>query len=177
VTQTPTVPAPTQASGSATAAPTGTLATYENPTYGIRIEYPSDWTKQEQLAGTVVAFLAPRESGEDFVANVSILAQDLTAQPMTLDEYTNQTLGRIAQFVTDSVVLDSSAATLGGSPGHKAVFTGKQGTYGIQSMEVWTVKGDKAYLMLFVAAASRYPALLATAQEMIDSFEFTDQPG
>jgi hypothetical protein len=44
-------------------------------------------------------------------------------------------------------------------------------------MEVWTVKGDKAYLMLFVAAASRYPALLATAQEMIDSFEFTDQPG
>ena len=174
-TLTPAAPTPTQASGSPTAASTGAFSIYDNPTYGIRIEYPSEWTRQDQLVGTVVAFLSPRESSEDFITNLSILVQDLSAQPMTLDEFTDQILGRIAQFVTDSVILDSSPVTLGGSPGHKAVFTGKQGNYDTQSMQVWTVKGDKAYLILFVTEASEYPALEATAQEMIDSFEFTGQ--
>ena len=130
------------------------------------------------MLGSVVAFLSPIEgTSDDLQENVNILVQDLSAQPMTLDEYTDLSLGQIEQFVTDAVILDSSAATLAGNPGHKAVYTGKQGQYDLQWMQVWTVKNDKAYVISYTAEATEYSAVLATVQEMIESFEITDASG
>jgi len=44
-------------------------------------------------------------------------------------------------------------------------------------MQVWTVKNDKAYVISYTAEATEYSAVLATVQEMIESFEITDASG
>ena len=153
--------------------PTG-LLTYDSPDYGIRIKYPADWTKEEQVMGAVVAFFAPREGASDVLQeNVNILVQDLSAQPMTLDEFTELSVGQTEQLITDASILDSSAATLGGNPGHKLVFTGKQGEYDLKWLQVWTIKDDKAYIISYTAEIDTYSAFLKTAEEMIESFEIT----
>jgi len=172
---TPTAtPAATRPPETATAQPAAGLLTYDSPDYGIRIKYPADWAKQEQVMGAVVAFFAPTEGPSDiFQDNVNIIVQDLSAQPMTLDEYTELSLGQIEQFITDPSILDSSAVTLADIPGHKIVYTGKQGQYDLKWMQVWTVKNDKAYVISYTAEVSRYSALLETVQEMIDSFEIS----
>jgi len=108
-----------------------------------------------------------------FQENVNIIVQDLSDQPMTLAEYTELSIGQIEQVITDSNILDSSAVTLAGIPGHEVVYTGKQGLYDLKWMQVWTVKNDKAYVISYTAEVSSYPALLETVQEMIDSFEIT----
>jgi serine/threonine-protein kinase len=171
LTATPTA---TQPSETPATQPTTGLSTYDSPDYGISIKYPAEWTKDEQIMGAVVVFFAPTEGPSDiFQDNVNIIVQDLSAQPMTLDEYTELSLAQIEQFITDPSILDSSAVTLAGNPGHKLVYTGKQGQYDLQWIQVWTMKNDKAYVISYTAEISRYSALLETVQEMIDSFEIT----
>ena len=49
-----------------------TFKTYENPAYGIRVQYPSDWEKvepgqisQESSFNIIVGFVLPKESVSD----------------------------------------------------------------------------------------------------------------
>ena len=169
-----TIPTATQPPETPTTQPTTSLSTYDSPAYGIRIKYPAEWTKQEQVMGAVVVFLAPTEGPSDiFQENVNIIVQDLSAQPMTLDEYTELGLGQIEQFITDANILDSTTATLAGIPGGRLVYTGKQGQYDLKWMQVWTIKNDKAYVISYTAEIGRYSAFLETVEEMIDSFEIT----
>ena len=88
--ETPTAtPAATLPSETATAQPTTGLLTYDSPDHGIRIKYPAEWTKDEQIPNAVVVFFAPMEGPSDiFLDNVNIIVQDLSAQPTTLDEFT-----------------------------------------------------------------------------------------
>jgi len=124
--------------------------------------------------GAVVVFFAPTEGPSDiFQDNVNIIVQDLSAQPMTLDEYTELSLGQIEQFITDPSILDSSAVTLADIPGHRVVYTGKQGQYDLKWMQVWTVQNNKAYVISYTAETSKYSTFLETVQEMIDSFEIS----
>ena len=146
--------------------------TYDSSAYGIRIKYPSDWTKHEQVMGTVAAFLSPQESASDiFQENLNVIIQDLSVQPMTLEEYTELSVGQVEQFITDANIIDSSATTLDGNSAHKVVYTGKQGQYNLKWMQIWTVKDDTAYVLSYTAEVNKYNDLLDTAQEMVNSFE------
>ena len=163
--------APTQPSETP-ATETTKFLTYDSSAYGIRIEYPSDWTKNEQVMGTVATFLSPQESASDiFKENVNVIVQDLSTQPMTLEEYTELSVGQVEQFITDANILDSSVTTLDGTSAHKVVYTGKQGQYSLKWMQVWTIKDNTAYVLSYTAEANKYNDFLDTAQEMVDSFE------
>ncbi|SRR5215204_1928854 len=38
------------------------LITYENSTAGIKIDYPSDWTRRQGLENTTIAYISPQMS-------------------------------------------------------------------------------------------------------------------
>jgi len=40
-------------------------------------------------------------------------------------------------------------------------------------MQIWTVKGDNAYLITYKAEPGQYSKYLPTIQKMVDSFQFT----
>lgn len=146
--------------------------TYDSYVYGIRIKYPLDWTKEEQVFGTVVSFSSPIESAsDDFSENLNVLVQDLSAQPITLEEYTRISEEQVEQYITNGKILDTIATTLDGNSAYKLVYTGKQGQYNIKWMQVYTIKDDKAYVITYTAEMDSYSNFLGTAQEMINSFE------
>ncbi len=116
---TTTTPAPTTV-------PPGFL-TYENSTYGIKIMYPKEWEMMESYMGTVAIFLSPKGSDSDvFQENLNVGVQDLSAQPMTLDEFTDLNIEQIKTLFTIEVV-DSSPTTLANTPADKVVYNLKQG--------------------------------------------------
>src|SRR5437867_13217946 len=66
----------------------GNFKTYENKDYGVSISYPADWTVQENFQGTIALFASPKETSMDlFQENVNLVAQDLSANPMNLEQY------------------------------------------------------------------------------------------
>jgi serine/threonine-protein kinase len=139
---------------------------YDNPTFGVRIQYPSDWGRLD------LSFL--QDSADiDFypladtslAKNVKIQVINLPSRNMTLEEYTNSQINPL-----EEKLLKSNTTTLAGIPGYEIVFTSVQG---LKTMQVWTIKDDKAYIITYVAKEEDYEKDLQVAEKMIDSFEIT----
>jgi len=149
---------------------TTNFLTHESPAYGVRIDYPADWTKQE--IDNVAIFLSPKESASDiFQEKVSVIVKDLSTQPMTLSEYTESYLDKLEQLIVDLNIVDSGPVTLAGNLAHKVVYTTRPAQYDLKFMKIWTVKNNKAYLITYIAEVDKYSDFLGTIETMIDSFE------
>jgi eukaryotic-like serine/threonine-protein kinase len=143
-----------------------TFRIYENPTYGIQIQYPSDWGRLDLsfLQDSADIDFYPL-SDTSLAKNLKIQVENLPFHNMTLEEYTNTQINPIEENL-----LESNTTTLADIPGYKIVFTSIEG---LKTMQVWTVKDDKAYIITYVAQEVDYEKDLQIAQKMIDSFEIT----
>jgi hypothetical protein len=143
-----------------------TFKLYENPTYGIQIQYPSDWGRLDLsfLQNSADIDFYPL-SDTSLAKNVKLQVNNLPFHNMTLEEYTNTQINP-----TEEILLESNTTTLADIPGYKIVFTN---VAGLKTMQVWTIKDDKAYIITYVAKEEDYENDLQIAQKMIDSFEIT----
>jgi eukaryotic-like serine/threonine-protein kinase len=143
-----------------------TFNLYENPTYGIQIQYPSDWGRLDLsfLQASADIDFYPL-SDTSLAKNLKVQVNNLPFHNMTLEEYTNTQINP-----TEEILLESNTTTLADLPGYKIVFTN---IAGLKTMQVWTIKDDKAYIITYVAKEEDYEKDLQIAQKMIDSFEIT----
>jgi eukaryotic-like serine/threonine-protein kinase len=142
------------------------FVTYDNPTFGVRIQYPSDWGRLDLSFMQDSADIDFYPLADTSLAkNVKIQVNNLPSQNMTLEEYTNSQINPL-----EEKLLKSNTTTLAGMPGYEIVFTSLQG---LKTMQVWTIKNDKAYIITYVAQEEDYEKELQVAQKMIDSFEIT----
>jgi hypothetical protein len=161
-----------------------TFKLYENPTFGIRMQYPSDWEKVEpgQISyessfNIIVGFVSPKESVSDTSppAALSIGIHNLSSsssyQNTTLDQYTDAHINAIRreqESLVESATTTLSAGSNNNTLAHKVVYVNSQGQ---EQMQVWTIKENKAYHITYAADVARYPDYLPLAQKIIDSFE------
>ena len=152
--------------------------TYVNSTYEIFMQYPSDWKKVEpgQFSQTnnfniIVGFLSPKESASSrsSPAALSVGIHNLSpSQSITLDQYSDAQTNFIKEQAS---ILESTTITLKGNNNtltHKIVYINNKGQ---KIMQVWTIKGDKAYHITYAPNADRYSDYLSSVQKMIGSFE------
>jgi eukaryotic-like serine/threonine-protein kinase len=142
------------------------MVIYDNPKFGIRIQHPSDWGRLD------LSFLQDSADIDFYPLADTSLAKSLKIQVnnlpfrnMTLEEYTSTQINP-----TEENLLESNTTTLAGIPGYKIVFTN---IAGLKTMQVWTIKDDKAYIITYVAKEADYQKDLQIAQKIIDSFEIT----
>jgi serine/threonine-protein kinase len=150
--------------------------TYENPIFGVRILYPSNWEKQENTSSSndnstladLVAFSPPFKNNSDIVGKLIVQVDNISdIKPITLAKYANGTVSDLRQ---DFRVSESNA-TLAGNPAHKIIYTGLEASIDLKGMMVMTIKGDRAYIISYTAEPEKYSYYLPTVQKMIDSFE------
>ena len=161
-----------------------TFKLYENPTFGIRMQYPSDWEKvepgqisHESSFNIIVGFVSPKESASDTSppAAISIGIHNLSSsssyQNTTLDQYTDvhiNAIRREQESLVESTTTTLSTGSNNNTLAHKVVYVNSQGQ---EVMQVWTIKENKAYHITYAADVARYPDYLPLAQKIIDSFE------
>jgi hypothetical protein len=138
------------------------FTTYENPKFGIRLQYPSDWGRLD------LSFLGASADIDFYPLNdtsgtkdVRIQVKALPLQNMTLEQYTNTQINSV-----EGQILESNATTLGNLPAHEIVFT----NIGLKTLQVWTLKDDKVYTITYVAEEDDYENELQIAQRIIESF-------
>lgn len=145
--------------------------TYNSPAYGIRINYPNNWVKQEQLLGTVVSFLSPMESESDnFRENFNIMVEDLPEQ-MSLSVYSQAGIAQLKNIINDITLLSSTKTTLDGNKAQEIVFTGNQGIYNLKWNMVFTIKNNKAYVLSYIEETNNNNEFITDVKEMVNSFE------
>jgi serine/threonine-protein kinase len=155
---------------------TTSFLTYENPTYRIRMQYPSNWERIEFDQGinynVVVIFRSPPENASDTkLENLVIQVANLPFQNISLEELHNANLDNLRNSLTDFELIESVATTIAYSPAHKIVFTNREDDHDRhKTIQVLTIKEDKSYLITYAAEAAKYDHYLSTIQNMIDSF-------
>jgi hypothetical protein len=166
----------------------GDILTYQNTSYNIRIQYPANWTKDEQdfdsndTITNIVTFFSPLTSRFDIYSeNLGISIEGLSNPNMTLEEYAtslindyNKTLTDFNLIETDTTYITKSYAhivDLAENPAYKLVYTDKEDNINYETMEIGTIIGDKVYYIEYIAEEKKYSNYLPTIQMMINSLE------
>ena len=138
------------------------FTTYENPKFGIRVQYPSDWGRLDLsfLGASADIDFYPLDDTSG-TKDVRIQVKALPLQNMTLEQYTNTQINS-----TQGQILESNATSLGNLPAHEIVFT----NIGLKTLQVWTLKDDKVYTITYVAEEDDYENDLQIAQRIVESF-------
>ena len=156
------------------------LVPYRNPAYGVTLNYPPDWEREEgnrTIAGNLsawsVAFYSPPPSKSAFLKVIELNSTQVNGT------------GSIPKLLTDAIVRDvhltkdlqilnaSSSYTLAGRPAYMLFTSGeliKNIRY--QTLEIGTISGNSKYTIVYEALGSVYSKYLPAAQKMISSLKF-----
>jgi hypothetical protein len=164
---------------------TNAILTYQNSSYGIRIQYPANWTKDERdftpnnTSTDIVAFYSPVENTLDnYSESFVIYTKRLADQNMTLEENAASLITYYNETLTDFNLIESNTnITLGGGnnthPAYGLIFTDRKDNINYKRMEIGTIIGDKAYFIRYNAEENKYSKYLPTIQMMINSLQIT----
>jgi hypothetical protein len=159
---------------------------YENPTYGIKIKYPSDMegtelghTLQETEGIRIVEFgFPPRSASGTYKGIVCIDIKDLSSKNMSLDSYTQQQIFHLRKIHKNFKVIESTSTILSNSPAHKVLFTYSHTDpiylLNIKSLRIWTIKNEKAYHILYSARGGEFLPNLPVTQSIMNSLEIAN---
>ncbi|MBD2520449.1 serine/threonine protein kinase [Nostoc sp. FACHB-973] len=152
--------------------PTQNFLTYQDSSYGIKIKYPESWKIQETpnlITKELVTFLSPKQSDTDKVQELlTISVEDFSG---TLEESQDLFTKEVKATLSDANIVDSSETTLAKKRANQLIFIGKDGKKSLKNLQVWTLKGNQAYVITYSAAIDDYDRFLPTAEKMIESFE------
>ena len=158
---------------------------YVNPTLGVTMQYPPDWTARQfeyspGTNNTLVGFYSPSKTASElgnisgvsghFVPYSDIFVFD--SKNLTLDKIIEVKIKRL-QNDTHSSIVESKPLTLkGGKPGYVIIYrTVAGGDELFQKIQAYTISGQKVYLISFTSQEASFPSYLPLAQKMINSFE------
>ena len=160
------------------------MKVYENSTYGIKIQYPSDWIYREQSRTNIVTFI-PASSLNSMLLNniqnnvsksfspnqtnvsplVTIGLEFLPFHNIPLSSYNNMTINSLRQSPGFQLVT-SSPTNLAGNPASMIQYT--QGP--LVTLAVYTIIGNQLYTIAYVVDSTQYSKYVPMVQQMVRSF-------
>jgi hypothetical protein len=150
------------------------LLPFQDQRYGISIQYPFDWHKEEgarseaRNLSEAVAFYSPLKN-----AFLKVIVLNSTYPlNVTLPQLLTSAVARDLHVTRDFQITQASTnAALAGKSAYLLVSTGeilKDLRY--QTMEIGTLSGNRQYIIVYEALSSNYLTYLPAAKKMIDSF-------
>jgi serine/threonine protein kinase len=144
--------------------------TYANSS--IKIKYPQSWERRDidnPITGEVVAFVSAKQTEADkFQEKLTISVEDFSG---TLQDFSDTSTKDITKHLINADIQKPRETTLANKSAYQLTYTGKDGENNLKSMQLFTLKGDKAYIVTYTAAIDNYNDFIQTAETMIKSFE------
>jgi eukaryotic-like serine/threonine-protein kinase len=158
--------------------------TYENPTSGIHIQYPSNWTiyvgdgfsdDDDDATVDIVSFFGPvRRDTKAYAQSLSISIDNPPSDlNPNLSEYFSRLTNDYKARLEDFKVIESNtnSSILAGKPAYKLVYSDEEDEIHYKTLDIGTIIGDKVYSIRYIAKEEQYSEYLPTIQKMINSFK------
>ena len=139
---------------------------YRNDANGVEMKYPADWKiAQPMQERGVIVKLTPDNS--DAIAPEVSLEVEPTSEA-SLERYTTETVYQITKL-PQAKIIDSYPTDFAGEPGHKIIYTtvNKDSNVEQKYLQIWTLKGDRAYTATYRAAIDNYSGFAKTVEDRI----------
>jgi hypothetical protein len=154
--------------------------TYENPGFGLTLEYPPTWEVDELRSdpdefstdSIVVIFKSESQGVNDkYLENIIINVQGPRSDIKSLESYTQDSTQAFNEM-SEINIIKSEEATLAGFPGHQIEYTSK-GIPGLnlKKMQIFTVLDNVAYVVTYGAEDAEYDKNIADVENLINSIK------
>jgi photosystem II reaction center protein PsbP len=152
----------------------GSVLVYESPAYGIRTQYPDGWEiiiQSTSPSSISLRFSSPQENDTDVFRENVVFEINTISNNTALSNFTSATLISYLEAYPDLEFneLSSTNITSAAIPAYKLAASRTQD--GLDFMQIFAIKEDKVYTILYSAERTRYSTFLPIVEEMIDSFE------
>src|SRR5215831_14817294 len=145
--------------------------TFQDPSYGIKIQFPSDWEKIQFDKNFIVGFVSNARHDSGMLENLMIAASRLSSPDISLDKFGNTRISALESQYRDFRLISSGPfETSTGSPLYKIEYDHKDGVLPITTTEIWSLKGKEAFMLLANTDTSETSIYTPIFQKMIDSF-------
>jgi DNA-binding beta-propeller fold protein YncE len=161
--------------------------TYMNASYGIRIQYPQNWTIKDNYRLnpddpyiTIVSFFAPPGKNITSPREEVTVYVDTQQYRTSLEEYIQDTVLAnnntvLGDWEDIEIIKAELNSTLAERPAYKVAMTYRDQTNGgaidRYLLDTGTVVGDKVYVISYWAQPQTYSKVLPNVQKMMDSFK------
>ena len=157
-----------------------TFSTYENPVYGVRIQYPSNWQKMDfdghygNNSLPIAGFIPPSENDSGLLENLLIVVKKLHSQNTPIKQFADSLVSSYKSNLHNFQLIELNPLTTPAlNSAYKIEYTHSSDMLMLKTMEVWTISGGIAYMISYNADSSDFSNYLPIIQKMIDSFATT----
>ncbi len=152
------------------------FASYINDDYQFEIKYPQDWSKRQlddPITGEIVVFASTLETDADlFLEKVSIAVEYLSAEPTSLEQYTQTVFNRINQTKGSEIeAYEEFETSIDSFPARAVIYSRQEGNLQLRQMEAFTIKNNQVYIAIYTAERAKFAKFYGTVKKMIDSWE------
>lgn len=142
---------------------------------GFSISFSNkEWRLEENKE--IVLLFSKNQTEPDFKNNINILVQDLSLQPMSLNEYHQLTLIQIEQGSGKNTVESQKDITISGYPAKELIYEIPQdinrgNPIGLKIKQAYLIKENKAFLITYTAKTTSFNIDLEKANNVFKTFE------
>jgi hypothetical protein len=146
----------------------GNFLLYENPRFGMTMQYPADWEKKEyntnpSANNTIVEFMGPSDS----IVHTPLLSIFVyPSNSTTLENAIDETI----KDIENTHVNSSRLATLdNNTKAYLLNYTIDTAHAVFQKMQIWTEKSGFFYVITYTETPNRFKTYLPLVYQMLDS--------
>lgn len=149
-------------------------ATYAAVDLGVKIQYPSRWTRDDLRQVTppltlAVMFLSRERAPAGIRQNINLVVEELPAA-MTLKEYTDRGIAVERDYFEHYALLRSEDVTIAGIyRAHRVIFTATLPGGDMTFEQIWMLRGTTAHVWTFADAAGVFNEHVKTFERMMDT--------
>ena len=144
------------------------VTTFYSISEGVKFDYPKTWSKVE--SGDSVLKL--EKSGESN-STITVVIKDLSDSPMTLEQYNDEELNLLNKSEARKDILEEGYTTFAGIQAYKIVYTGTNSGQMNKWVQIWTVKDEKAYMLIFTSPEGSFIDHASDMDVILNSYTFT----
>ena len=151
------------------------FTSYNKSDLGITIKYPPTWQRQDIdnfITKEVVAFISPQSGNNDFQEKIILSIEDYSG---SLEQSKADFTKEINQVFSAAKIIETSSTTHAFKPAYQIIYTWKdeENNLDLKNLQIWTLKGNKAYILTYTAREDNYNKFLPVVKKMIKSFEIS----
>lgn len=155
------------------------LLTYENHIFGVKMQYPSDWTKNNEINidNFEINFTSPRQNTTDAIKRVQVV---LVAYPVVTSHNVQLQLRDFVSLLVENNsktypafnLTNSFPTTLAGNPAYGMEYA-RSDKYGdhLRFLEIYALKNGKIYEFELLSSVALFNRFLPIASEMMNSIQ------
>lgn len=153
----------------------GDFLIYVNSDYGLTIDYPHDWYKEELPGNNPVTFYSPYENDNDQYAEYVGIFTESVGSGISLNSYVDDYIDEMQDILPELEVAEQSSVSISGLSGVKVVSADtdfdQDGNLDHKSIRFFVIEDGRAFVIVYDAVQGRYETYLPIVDEMLNSLE------